>query len=240
MIQSIGQTHPGYVRSNNEDSLLAIPKLGLYAVADGLGGANAGERASKIAVDTLEAEVRRAGDAATGETLLEAIELANRNIRWEAESDPALAGMGTTVTAALVREDRVVIANVGDSRLYRLSGDSLECLTKDHTWISDVASRSGSGEEAYKNHPYRHMLTKAVGTESVVGADRTEVEFAESDLLLLCSDGLHGVLSEDEIVRGLQTGETLLSRSQALIDATLERGAPDNVTVLLIGRIDAA
>lgn len=234
MIDCCGQTHVGLVRSNNEDSFGAVPDLGFFVVADGLGGANAGERASKIAVDTLVAEVRQAGDSATAKTLVEAIELANRTIRWEAEQNLALDGMGTTVTAVIVHPGLAEIVNAGDSRAYRLSGGRLECLTTDHTWVQDFASAMDLSRDQLKHHPYRHMLTKAVGTEGVVGADTVEAEFGPGDILLLCSDGLHGVLSSEAILGALETGETLQEKAAALIDATLARGAPDNVTVLLI------
>ncbi len=235
MIDSCGQTHVGRVRSNNEDSFGSVPELGFFVVADGLGGANAGERASKIAVDTLVAEVRRAGESATAKTLVEAIELANRTIRWEAENDLALDGMGTTVTAAIVRPGKAQIVNAGDSRAYRLSGGRLERLTTDHTWVQDFASAMGLSQDQLKRHPYRHMLTKAVGNEAVVGADTVEADFAPGDILLLCSDGLHGVASSEVIAGALETGETMQEKAAALIEATLALGAPDNVTVLLIG-----
>lgn len=235
MIDSCGQTHVGLVRSNNEDSFGSVPELGFYVVADGLGGANAGERASKIAVDTLVAEVRRARESATSKTLVEAIELANRTIRWEAENDLALDGMGTTVTAAIVRQGRAQIVNAGDSRAYRLSRGSLECLTTDHTWVQDFASATGLSQDELKHHPYRHLLTKAVGTEPVVGADTVEADFGPGNVLLLCSDGLHGVASSEVIVGALESGQTMREKASALIEATLSLGAPDNVTVLLIG-----
>lgn len=234
MMDSWGETHVGHVRSNNEDAFGSLPQFGFYVVADGLGGAAAGERASKIAVGTLVSEVCLAGESLTAQRVVQAVELANRRIRWEAENDPALRGMGTTVTAAIVREGKLHIVNVGDSRAYRFRRGALECLTEDHTWIRDIAGAQGVRPEQLKSHPYRHMLTKAVGAEPVVGADTVEADFGADDILLLCSDGLHGVLAHQEVSDALGGGESLKEKARGLIEATLARGAPDNVTVLLV------
>ncbi len=234
MMDSWGASHVGHVRPNNEDAFDSVPELGFYMVADGLGGAAAGERASKIAVETLISEVRTAGESVTIEGIVQAVELANRRIRWEAENDLSLRGMGTTVTAAIVRGARLEIVNVGDSRAYRFREGVLECLTEDHTWIRDLVKDRGISPEQLKRHPYRNMLTKAVGAETVVGADKVESEFGAADILLLCSDGLHGVLAEEEISSALAVGDSLKEKARELIEATLAHGAPDNVTVLLV------
>lgn len=234
MMDSCGQSHVGYVRSNNEDSFDSVPELGFFVVADGLGGAAAGERASAVTVRTLTAEARAAGDTLTADTLVRAIELANLVIRLEAEHDPTLRGMGTTVTAAIVRTGNVQIVNAGDSRAYRLSGGQLECLTKDHTWVREFSDASGVSLEQLKDHRYRHVLTKAVGAEELVGAETVDAEFRPGDILLLCSDGLHGVLSADVITQCLECDSAAQEKAEALISATLECGAPDNVTVLVV------
>lgn len=234
MMDSCGRTHVGHIRANNEDSFDCLPELGLYIVADGLGGAAAGERASAVTVRTLAAEAREAGEALTAETLVDAVELANRLIRMESENDPTLRGMGTTVTAALARPGNVQIVNAGDSRAYRLSGEQLECLTEDHTWIREFAMATGKSPDDLANHRYRHMLTKAVGAEDSVGADTVDAAFGPGDTLLLCSDGLHGVLSAEAIADCLKGDSAVQEKAEALIDAALERGAPDNVTVIVV------
>lgn len=234
MMESCGRTHVGYVRANNEDSFDCLPELGLFIVADGLGGAAAGERASAVTVRTLATEAREAGEALTAATLVEAIELANRLIRVEVETDPILRGMGTTVTAAIARPGRVQIINAGDSRAYRLSGGQLECLTEDHTWVREFAAATGMSPEELAHHRYRHMLTKAVGAEESVGADTVDASFGPGDVLLLCSDGLHGVLPADAIADCLKGDSAVQEKAEALIDATLQRGAPDNVTVVVV------
>lgn len=236
MIECWGQTHVGLVRSNNEDSYDCVPEIGFFVVADGMGGANAGERASALAVRTLVDQARAAGNDLDAGAVVEAIELANRCIRREAQNDPVLEGMGTTVTAAVVREGRVWIVNAGDSRAYRLSGGNLECLTKDHTWVSEYAK--SLTPEQLRHHPYRHVLTKAVGAESTVNADTVEADFGAGDILLICSDGLHGEVSAEVISAALASDASLEGKAATLIQSALGRGAPDNLTIVLIRRLE--
>ena len=234
MMESWGASHVGRVRLNNEDAFGSVPERAFFVVADGLGGAAAGERASNATVETIIEEVRTAGAGVAARDVVNAVELANRRIRRAAEKDPSLHGMGTTVTAAIVREGRLEIVNAGDSRAYRFRHGSLKRLTEDHTWIRELATSKGVSTEQFRKHPYRHMLTKAVGAEPVVGAETTVAEFGPNDILLLCSDGLHGVLEDEEIAAALAMGGSLEEMAQALIASTLHHGAPDNVTVLLV------
>jgi len=238
MFDSCGASHAGKVRANNEDCFDSVPGLGFFVVADGLGGAAAGERASALTVKTLVEEVRNAEEAPTAGAVAQAIELANKRIRWEAENDPCLEGMGCTVTAAIARRDRVEVVNAGDSRAYRFSGGKLEQLTADHTWVNAIAEASGLSEAELRNHPRRHVLTKAVGAEYSVAPDTVVSEFKLGEILLLCSDGLHGVTSPDIIASTLARDGSLQDKAQWLIDATLKLGAPDNVTVMLVRHAD--
>ena len=238
MFDSYGASHAGKVRANNEDCFDSVPDLGFFVVADGLGGAAAGERASALTVKTLVEEVRNAEEAPTAGTVAQAIELANKRIRWEAENDPCLEGMGCTVTAAIAHRDRVEVVNAGDSRAYRFSGGKLEQLTADHTWVNAIAEASGLSEAELRNHPRRHVLTKAVGAEYSVAPDTVVSEFKLGEILLLCSDGLHGVTSPDIIASTLARDGSLQDKAQWLIDATLKLGAPDNVTVMLVRHAD--
>jgi len=238
MFDSCGASHAGKVRANNEDCFDSVPDLGFFVVADGLGGAAAGERASALTVKTLVEEVRNAEEAPTAGAVAQAIELANKRIRWEAENDPCLEGMGCTVTAAIARRDRVEVVNAGDSRAYRFSGGKLEQLTADHTWVNAIAEASGLSEAELRNHPRRHVLTKAVGAEYSVAPDTVVSEFKLGEILLLCSDGLHGVTSPDIIASTLARDGSLQDKAQWLIDATLKLGAPDNVTVMLVRHAD--
>ncbi len=234
LLDSWGLSHVGSVRSNNEDAFDAVPELGFFVVADGMGGALGGERASAVTVRTLVEEAREAAASLTVETLVQAVELANRRVRREAENNPALRGMGTTVTAAVVRSGRVHVASVGDSRAYKLARGSLECLTEDDTWVRQVARATGVSDEKFASHPYRHLLTKAVGADSEVRAATVVADFSPGDILLLCSDGLHGVMPAGLIAESLRAGATTKEKAEALIGAVLERGAPDNVTAVVV------
>ena len=234
MIRSYGMSHVGRVRTNNEDSYVSRPELNLYAVADGMGGAQAGERASQITVSTLVEEVERCGAFAGIEDLAAAVREANRRVRAEARDTPEFAGMGTTVVAALVHTNRIQIVNVGDSRAYLQSGGDLYCVTTDHSWVNEVGRGLGLSDEQLRTHPYRNVLTKAIGAEEQVEVQKLEIDFRPGDLLLLCSDGLHGVSGDHVIQETLRHSNGLRERCEALIDATLERGAPDNITAVLV------
>ncbi|MEZ5364786.1 MAG: Stp1/IreP family PP2C-type Ser/Thr phosphatase [Bryobacterales bacterium] len=238
MIRSYGMSHVGRVRTNNEDSYVARPELHLFAVADGMGGAQAGERASQVAIQTVVEEVERSGGQADIEDLAAAVREANRRVRTQARHAPELAGMGTTVVAAIVHSDRIQIVNVGDSRAYLLSDGALYCITTDHSWINEVGRGLGLSDEQLRTHPYRNVLTKAVGAEDQVEVQKLEIEFRPGDLLLLCSDGLHGVAGDRTIQEVLRQGGGLRERCESLIRATLERGAPDNITAVLVERAD--
>lgn len=234
MIRAYGMSHVGMVRSNNEDSFATVPELGLFLVADGMGGAKAGEKASRIAVETVVAEMRKVGQTASPEALAEAVQLANQNIRWEAEQNPQDSGMGTTVVAALVREPKAYIVNVGDSRGYLRTSGELYCITSDHSWVNEVGRGLGLSEEQLRSHPYRNVLTKAVGAEERVEVSIEEIELLPGDVLLLCSDGLHGVAGENALFEVLAGEGSLRVKCEALIAAALGNGAPDNVTAVLV------
>ena len=234
MIRSYGISHVGRVRSNNEDSFAERPEMRLYAVADGMGGAHAGELASRITVDTLVDRISRAGVRAGLDELADAVVQANRAVRSEAEHRPELAGMGTTVVAALAEPGRAYLVNVGDSRAYLARNGKLELVTSDHSWVNEVGRGLGLTDEQLRTHPYRNVLTKAVGAEDDLEAQRLEIEFLPGDVLLLCSDGLHGVAGEDVLRDILTRSESLEEKGRALIEVTLDNGAPDNVTALLV------
>lgn len=234
MIQSFGISHVGRIRKNNEDRYLEDPGLGLYVVADGMGGASAGERASQITVDTLEQRIRAKGPSAGLADLAEAVQEANRRVRAEARSNSQYFGMGTTVVAVLLRNSTAYVVNVGDSRLYRMSDHSLACITNDHSWVNEVGRNIGLSEEELRTHAYRNMLTRAVGADDNVDAETMQFDFAPDQMLLLSSDGLHGVARDETIAAILNESGTLEEHGEALIDSVLEMGAPDNITAVLI------
>ena len=234
MINSFGISHVGRVRKNNEDRHLKDPALGLYLVADGMGGALAGERASQLAADTISAQIRAVGPDAGPQDLERAMHAANQIVRSEARSNSQFAGMGTTIVALLLKEEKFYAANVGDSRLYRLRGGSLECITSDHSWVNEVGRNIGLSDEELKTHAYRNMLTRAIGADDTVEGELLEVGFAPGDMLLLSTDGLHGVIEDSQIADILTSSSSLPELGQALVDSVLDSGAPDNVTAVLI------
>lgn len=234
MIEAFGISHVGMVRSINEDSFVVDEEAGLYVVADGMGGAQAGETASHIAVQTLAEAMNGEARSPSADDLATAIRNANLNIRQEAEAHPEFSGMGTTVVAAALHEHSMVVANVGDSRAYLHTGGELYCVTTDHTWVNEVGRGLGLTDEQIRTHPYRNVLTKAVGAEDQVQVDVQEITFQPGDTLLMCSDGLHNVAGEQALLNALEGAGTLEQKCQVLIDAALEHGGPDNVTVVLI------
>ena len=233
MLEAFGLSDPGCVRTNNEDYYLLQRQSNLYLLADGMGGAQAGEHASKLAAETV-AEFLSNGKEPGAEILVTALEEANRRVLGAAESDPALHGMGTTLTVAWEGPEHLFVANVGDSRAYLQRNGEVEVITKDQTWVNEVGRPLGIGEDALRNHPMRHVLTMAIGVSDCLRVDSTEVPLEPGLQLLLCSDGLHGVVSLQSIREILFGGGTLENKCQALIDAAKSAGGPDNITVVLL------
>jgi len=246
-ILSFGATDPGKKRANNEDSFLVNDRLRLYAVADGVGGSEAGEVASRIAVDTIAAAMpdllgdkdrtppmgSRNGDVPELDAFLHAVVLANRNIREEAERNHARLGMGTTLTALLLARKRVFLAHIGDSRAYRLRDGTLEQLTNDHSVVAEQV-RSGLITPAQaRTSPYRHVITQALGIDQEAAPDLTEQPTKPGDTFLLCSDGLTEMVDDGEIKRIL-AGSAPHDAAQNLIDAANERGGVDNITAVVV------
>ena len=236
MLEAFGLSDPGCVRSNNEDYFLLAPSLDLYLVADGMGGAQAGEHASKLAGDTVADFVWSASER-SGDVLLRALAEANRRVIDAAESDPTLHGMGTTMTAALKIGPEVLIANVGDSRAYVYLSDELHVITEDQTWVNEVGRRLGIGEEQLKVHPMRHMLTMAIGVSQTLRIHSYAVPLELGAQFLLSSDGLHGVVDIETIREILSSSEPLDSKCHALIEAAKMAGGPDNITAVLLAAV---
>jgi protein phosphatase len=236
MLEAFGLSDPGCIRSNNEDYFLLAPSLDLYLVADGMGGAQAGEHASKLAGDTVADFVWSAPER-SGDVLLRALAEANRRVIDAAESDPTLHGMGTTMTAAMKIGAEVLIANVGDSRAYVYMSGELHVITEDQTWVNEVGRRLGIGEEQLKVHPMRHMLTMAIGVSQTLRIHSYAVPLEHGAQFLLSSDGLHGVVGIETIREILSSSEPLESKCHALIDAAKDAGGPDNITAVLLGAV---
>lgn len=234
MLESFGVTDPGCVRNNNEDSFLVDPGAGLYLVADGMGGAQAGERASHIATETLREIVHEEEDGMNPAKLVSAFHEANRRIKQEASTDSKLEGMGTTMVVAVEVAGELLIASVGDSRAYQLSNGALSQITEDQSWINEVGRRLGLAEEVLRVHPMRHVLTMAIGVSENLRVNSYAVTPEPGTTILICSDGLHGVVSEANIAEVLRQQQTLEERGKRLIELARAQGAPDNVTAVLI------
>lgn len=238
MIEAFGASDPGCVRGNNEDYYLVAPSIGLYVVADGMGGAQAGEHASKLAAETLWEIVYENSSAADTEAaarmLIEAFQEANRRVMDAASSDPSLEGMGTTMVAALSKNGDLLIASVGDSRVYLYESGTLSTITEDQTWVNEVGRRLGIDEESLKTHPMRHVLTMAIGVSDQLRVHTYLLRPSSGTQILLCSDGLHGVANEDDLKRALSSDVSLEAKCQELIAAARARGGPDNITAVLL------
>ena len=233
MLEAYGMSDPGCVRMNNEDYYLLLRDRGLYLVADGMGGAQAGEHASKLAAETVAEFVGNA-DRREPEILAEAFEEANRRVMDAACNDAALEGMGTTLVAALECGPRLLISSVGDSRAYVQTNGRLLVITEDQTWVAEVGRRLGLDEVSLRSHPMRHVLTMAIGVSPDLRVHSYSLEPHAGMQVLLCSDGLHGVIEEETIAQTLHRGSTLEEKCQSLVKSARDAGGPDNITVVLI------
>jgi serine/threonine protein phosphatase PrpC len=228
--------------------MLLDPDLGLYAVADGMGGHNAGEVASGLAVDTLLSFVQSSGTDSGitwpfgfntamsfgANQLKSAILLANRRIRDQSAQNLSLAGMGSTIVVTLVSKSDLIYANVGDSRLYLWRERTLTQLTEDDSWAASML-RAGADAEAVRHHQLRHVLTRALGSDDELNIGIGQTPLQDNDLLLLCSDGLYGPVGDDGIQGLLRNDEAPLDTlAQNLVDAANQAGGPDNVTALVM------
>jgi serine/threonine protein phosphatase PrpC len=231
------RTDTGRQRNANEDSLFT--RSALFVVADGMGGAQAGEVASKTAAESFDREL----PAAPPERILrETIEAANRTIHERARNDPDLAGMGTTITAAIVdsESEEVAIGHVGDSRAYRLRGGRLERLTRDHSLVEEMRRKGQLTDAQAAEHPQRSIITRALGPEPEVEVDLQTVPAQAGDVFLICSDGLTTMLGDEQIGQLLDRATSMQSAVRALVDEANRAGGRDNITVVAFRLEDAA
>jgi protein phosphatase len=230
VVDEAGLTQTGHVRRNNEDSYLI--RGDLFMIADGMGGAAAGEVASAMCAQAF-AEIdliRSRGESA----LRDAIVVANARIHERAVSDPAASGMGTTVTAALVESDgRVALANVGDSRAYLLREGALRRLTEDHSVVAELVATGQISDWEASSHPQRNVVTRVLGAEATVRVDTFWLEAQDGDVVLLCSDGLTDMVAEEEFAKLLAADKSCEQIARDLVRAALAQGGEDNVTTVL-------
>lgn len=241
-MEAWGLTDLGNVRSQNQD-YYDIVSLGkeclLVVVCDGMGGAKSGNIASRLACEVFVGEVTRSirqdmepEDLAN--VLRGAVELANTSVFEQSKLGSDFSGMGTTLVAAVVTPERAVIANVGDSRAYLIGKEGIRFMTMDHSLVELMVQRGELTREQAKNHPGKNLITRAVGTEQTVSCDVYQQEMKHGDELLLCSDGLSNVMADQEILFEVVHGVHKEGCCQRLLDIAKGRGAPDNVTVILV------
>jgi len=229
-----GVTHQGR-RTTNEDAFLVDPGRGLFIVADGMGGHNAGEVASSLAVQAI-GEFLSDGTPASLNVLDEALRLANDHILTVAGEKPDYTGMGTTVAAVYLSEGDAIYAHAGDSRVYRWHDGELTQLTRDDSWVA--AAMNGSPEDAreIEQHPMRHVLTKVVGLRPELQPSVGECPFVSGDVLLLCSDGVHGAVSDQTLEQLLASHKPVATVAESVVREALAHGATDNVTAVVVRR----
>lgn len=229
-------TDTGLIRALNEDSLCVSPGIGLFAVADGMGGHRAGEVASGTALRLLERELgRRLKSGEKPENaLIDSIKEANRSIFELSMQNPDYAGMGTTVTACLKWGGETLVAQVGDSRAYLLRDGGIVRLTEDHSLVQELVKNGGITEEQAFAHPQRNVLTRALGTELSLEVDLYRVKVTSGDLLLLCTDGLTGYLRPEDILFTVHNSPDLDVVVQNLLGKALQSGGADNITIVLV------
>jgi serine/threonine protein phosphatase PrpC len=252
-VQWAATTHPGIRRTSNEDAFCSRPDLGLFIVADGMGGHVAGEVASKIAVDAIEAFIGEtaAGDSGLtwphpidptlgidGSRLKSAFHLANRRLADEVAAAVDLRGMATTASTVLLKDHKAMLAHVGDSRIYLFRDNELERMTNDHSWVEEQMRAGLLSPLEARQHPWRNVVTRALSGGEDPEVDVKAVELHPGDRLLLCSDGLSSVVTDERIEEIMRAQPVPTEACQALVDEANGAGGPDNVTTLIL-QIDA-
>lgn len=255
MVIAVGaKTDVGLKRSHNEDDLCVDPDLGLYIVCDGMGGRNAGEVASRLAVETIQKHLRAARDnadmpligdydrefSAKTNRLASAIRLANQIIRTGAKEQTGQEGMGTTVVSAVLNGPVLSIAHVGDSRMYLIRGESITPLTADHSLVAEQVRRGMMTEEEAERSPQKNIITRALGVDETVEVELDEIPLMQGDGVLLCSDGLTRGVKPAEILDVIRREKEPQAASDRLVELANAAGGLDNTTVILVVVQDTA
>lgn len=242
-------SHTGLRRTVNEDTWCARPDLGLFVVADGMGGHAAGEVASRVAVDAIEQFASETASADHHRTwpypyepeisvnanrLKAALRVANRRIADAAADSSTLRGMATTACAVIVERESAAVAHVGDSRVYLERGGELRQLTSDHSWVEEQVRAGVMDERAARQHPWRNVVTRALSGGEDPDPDVADIRLQPGDRVLLCSDGLSSVLTHEEIGSRLRAVDSLVDVCKSLIEAANAAGGPDNITALVL------
>lgn len=230
-------TDVGRIRQMNQDYVFATDEpLGslpnLLVVADGMGGHKAGDFASKFTVETLKEELKLSLGDGPKEVLMDAVQVVNHKLIQTAETDIKLDGMGTTLVAATVIDHTLYFINVGDSRLY-LVNKEIKQLSRDHSLVEEMLRLGGISEEEAKNHPDKNIITRAIGVKENVEADFYEYALTKGDIILMCTDGLSNMVSEDEIFAIIKGARDIVEAGQLLINRANENGGKDNIGIVL-------
>jgi protein phosphatase len=235
-LRAAALTDVGLRRRANEDRYALAADLGLYLVADGMGGHTAGQLASELAAEAAVNALRTLIDAPASLTdkLRYSVSAANREILSTAQAKPELSGMGTTLVALLAGTERIALAHVGDSRAYLIRGGRIRQLTDDHSLVAELVRRQEISAHAARGHPHRHVLTRALGVRRSVEADLAELTPAANDSFVLCSDGLTTHVSDEEIAATVLGAPDLEGACDRLVDMANARGGEDNITVVLV------
>jgi serine/threonine protein phosphatase PrpC len=250
-VKAYGLTHVGRQRQHNEDSFLVADEAKLYLVADGMGGHAAGEIASRIAVDSVSEFILHTKEddgtwphaydehlKRSTNRLMAALKLANSRVLEAMKKDARLGGMGTTIVACLADDDTMSVAHVGDSRAYLVRSGELSRLTNDHSWVFEQVQAGMLTEAEAEKHPLRNVITRALGGALSVNPDASEIDSKPGDLYLLCSDGLTGMVPEEQILELVTANADDLEKAcRELIDVANEHGGLDNVTAILVKTI---
>jgi protein phosphatase len=247
MLHSFGLSDPGLVRTSNQDRILVDSSLGLFLIADGVGGQSHGEAAAELAISSGQYYVRASRDAfdtswpfgydvnrsLNENRLMTAIQLANRQLCTLKATSPDHAGAGSTLVGALVEGDRAAVGNVGDSRVYLLRSGVLRQLSVDDTWVGQLVRGGAITEAQARTHSMRHVVTQAVGVETIE-VHTCEEQLEDGDLILLTTDGIHGVLEHAVLCSILANCRSLEDGVKRLIEAALDQGGPDNASCILV------
>lgn len=239
MLKTFSKTDIGRRRKLNQDAVYTSEQpvgnlQNLFLVADGMGGHNAGDYASKMTLETMVKHISASRETNPARVLEDAIAAANTLVRNKAGQEPELEGMGTTVVAASCEGELLHVANVGDSRLYIISQGKIRQITRDHSWVEEMVRRGGLGREEARNHPDKNIITRAVGAEDTVKIDFFTVSLEEGDMILMCTDGLTNMLEDEEILNILKISRDIVEMAEELVRAANEKGGRDNISVILI------
>lgn len=244
-MRSVGRTDIGLVRKINEDSFLCeklegVDNTYLYIVADGMGGHNAGEVASSMAVQETTSYIKQnfekitSGDEDILDLIRKAVLRANDIIYKTSLIESNCTGMGTTLSMALIKDNAMYAGHVGDSRIYLIRDKEIKRLTEDHSLVAELIKNGSIKPEEAKNHPQKNVITRALGTEYTLDVDVFRYELKDGDYMLFCTDGLSNLVSESEIMASIKNAKDIDEASEVLMDKAKEKGGFDNITVIII------